>query len=476
MPNAVVIYHSQNEEVLTAPMVVSFTGTILFVDISGFTPLSARLTAEGWDGVEKLSTILNDYFDKQIEIIVQFGGDITKFAGDALIAVWREDRDSKVEGKNMPNMKPFTPQLAVQAAVCLTNKLHDYETQANTLLSIKSGIGFGNISEYFVGGINGRWEYLCSGDPLDQVGRCEHQCTKGDIVVSQETWPYIDTFCEGIVFEDTGDVKIREIVNMEAQVPEIQMTLTRTMRAALASYIPSVVHDHLANTSTNSKQYKRGALIKQIPESSNGLSEMFAEVRTVTVIFVSLDNLGIDCEDGVRTHESLEKLQGIFTCMQTITYKFGGVVRQFLLDDKGCVFIAVFGLVMHENDAERGVRAAMEIPNKLDTFQVKCSIGVTTGRVFCGVVGNEYRCEFAIIGSTVNLSARLMAASKGKVYVCSDTFSLTRKAIRYRAEHEITLKGLKQPVIPYVPLDDLSLTSGEEMGYEKATATGSLIG
>ena len=46
----------------------SFSGTILFVDISGFTPLSARLTAEGPAGVETLSTTLNDYFDKQVSL------------------------------------------------------------------------------------------------------------------------------------------------------------------------------------------------------------------------------------------------------------------------------------------------------------------------------------------------------------------------------------------------------------------------
>ena len=218
----------------------SFSGTILFVDISGFTPLSARLTAEGSAGVETLSTTLNDYFDKQIQIILHFGGDITKFAGDAVIAVWREEKKTSIE-----EIGPRTPHLALQAGVLLRDELHDYETDVGVRLSIKSGIGFGDITEYFVGGVNGRWEYLCSGDPLYQVGRCEHQCNKGDIVVSEEIWPHLDDMCEGQVFDDTGDVRVFEITKVSKDVPDVHMTLRNTMRAALASYVPGVVHEHL---------------------------------------------------------------------------------------------------------------------------------------------------------------------------------------------------------------------------------------
>ncbi len=48
-------------------------------------------------------------------------------------------------------------------------------------------------------------------------------------------------------------------------------------------------------------------------------------------------------------------------------------------------------------------------------MNVFCSVGVTTGKVFLGAVGSETRREFAMVGDTVNLAARLMVAAKGTV-------------------------------------------------------------
>ena len=52
---------------------------------------------------------------------------------------------------------------------------------------------------------------------------------------------------------------------------------------------------------------------------------------------------------------------------------------------------------------------------------MRCSIGVTTGDAYCGSVGNESRCEYAIVGDCVNLSARLMANANGRILCDADT-------------------------------------------------------
>ncbi len=59
-------------------------------DISGFTPLTARFAREGPAGAEKLTGILNTYFGQLIELITSYWGDVLKFAGDALIAIWQD--------------------------------------------------------------------------------------------------------------------------------------------------------------------------------------------------------------------------------------------------------------------------------------------------------------------------------------------------------------------------------------------------
>jgi class 3 adenylate cyclase len=53
---------------------------------------------------------------------------------------------------------------------------------------------------------------------------------------------------------------------------------------------------------------------------------------------------------------------------------------------------------------------------------LKPSIGITTGRAFCGAVGSESRREYAMVGDIVNLSARLMGKAKALgIFYCQKT-------------------------------------------------------
>lgn len=76
----------------------------------------------------------------------------------------------------------------------------------------------------------------------------------------------------------------------------------------------------------------------------------------------------------------------------------------------------VFGLPpagAHVDDPVRGVLAAMSVRTRLQELKLATSIGIATGRIFCGVYGSEkdMRMEYCILGATVNLSARLMGVS-----------------------------------------------------------------
>src|SRR5678815_945793 len=79
----------QNPTPIDAPLRESFQAVVLFTDISGFTALTEKLAERGPVGVETLARILNDYFGKMIDVIHEYGGDVMKFAGDALIVIWR---------------------------------------------------------------------------------------------------------------------------------------------------------------------------------------------------------------------------------------------------------------------------------------------------------------------------------------------------------------------------------------------------
>lgn len=65
------------------PSIVRFHGALLFVDISGFTVLSQRLQ------VDELRVHINGYFSKILDIVEKYGGDVVKFAGDAMFIVFQ---------------------------------------------------------------------------------------------------------------------------------------------------------------------------------------------------------------------------------------------------------------------------------------------------------------------------------------------------------------------------------------------------
>jgi class 3 adenylate cyclase len=65
-----------------SPSIERFDGALLFIDISGFTLLSQQLN------VEDLKNQINDYFTKMLDIVDRHGGDVVKFAGDALYIAW----------------------------------------------------------------------------------------------------------------------------------------------------------------------------------------------------------------------------------------------------------------------------------------------------------------------------------------------------------------------------------------------------
>jgi class 3 adenylate cyclase len=65
------------------------------------------------------------------------------------------------------------------------------------------------------------------------------------------------------------------------------------------------------------------------------------------------------------------------------------------------------GLEMaHADDAIRGAAAALLAKEKLEDLEVKCTIGIASGRVFCGTYGNEARHDYSVLGRTVNLASR----------------------------------------------------------------------
>jgi class 3 adenylate cyclase/tetratricopeptide (TPR) repeat protein len=130
-----------------------------------------------------------------------------------------------------------------------------------------------------------------------------------------------------------------------------------------------------------------------------------------------------------------------FEQMKAIVERHGGSVEKFI----GDAVMAVFGVpAVHEDDALRAVRAAVEMRDAFPALGCQGRIGVTTGEVVTGTT------ERLATGDAVNLAARLeQAAAPGEILIGDATFRLTRDAIEVEDVPPLALKGKSEPVVAH---------------------------
>ena len=158
----------------------------LFADISGFTKLSEKFAKKGRKGPEFLAFCLNRYMELLINIIGKNGGDIFKFAGDALLVIWPATENNDLE------------EYSVRAFHCakqIQKKLNNLDMGIGNRLCVKVGLGVGDCSIFYVGGTFKRSEYLIVGSAMKQACSAECHATEGgQIIVSEKMYDYIKDY------------------------------------------------------------------------------------------------------------------------------------------------------------------------------------------------------------------------------------------------------------------------------------------
>src|SRR3989442_4002583 len=149
-----------------------------------------------------------------------------------------------------------------------------------------------------------------------------------------------------------------------------------------------------------------------------GQSEWLAELRCVTALFVGLPGLDY------AAPTVLDQLQAATSALQVVLDRFEGTVLRLAADDKGTVLLAAFGLPpwAHEDGAARAARAALAMQRSLRELGFPSSIGVATGRAFCGTIGSSQQAEYTVMGDAINLAARLMQAATNDLLFDTSTY------------------------------------------------------
>ena len=160
------------------------TGTMVFVDLSGFTAMSERLSRLGRIGAEEVTDAIGACFTELLAIAYDAGGGLLKFGGDALLLAFRGD-DHALR--------------AVWAAAAMRERLREagkLKTSAgNVTLRMSVGVHSGTFDCFLVGSPSR--ELLIAGRATSEVVAMEHCASAGQIVVSASTAAALPERCVG---------------------------------------------------------------------------------------------------------------------------------------------------------------------------------------------------------------------------------------------------------------------------------------
>lgn len=388
-------------------------------------------------GAEELVRQLNETLAALIDAIRSAGGDIIKFAGDAILVVWAVLDEETLEMQLIR---------AARCALACTGLKSDQGK-----LGLHVGIGCGELVAAHVGGTFGRWEFFIAGQACTQSALAEHLSGLNEVVLSKSaiqtlrnsSWMKSITgddledgfiLLKGMEFASRPDGNGALLALPPPPAPKYSLSSDPEIAKAAEGYVPGPVRDAL--------------------KSGGSSSASVGGLRKLTVIFFKLYDVVLPEKfDEESEKRFLEQCQNQAKMVQDSAYHYYATLRQFILDDKGFVAIVCLGLppYFHEDNAVRAVKVAKRL---IEHHKVRASCGICTGTVFCGVVGSTKRAEYSVAGSCINLAARLMAKAPPGTVWC-DTITKTEAEssgqISFRQFPSLPFKGFDQPVDIFGP-------------------------
>ncbi|XP_060063755.1 adenylate cyclase type 10-like [Ylistrum balloti] len=533
------------------PWTTEYRSVLVFADISGFTSLCERYASMEKSGIDQLTKNLNDYLGAMVDLILRADGDVLKFAGDAILSLWRV---------NTPKDLLNVVEKVIRCCLNIQKNCGEWKTDIGVILTVKLGISVGNTLVTFLGNDTFRM-YVERGQPVTDVNTAESFCKSGYIVLSPYVWeicrkplftfevledgehvrvlsmkddfnllaptieitpdderddtesvaaptnyltkfkgrklsvgssanikimanrlqskvkrpamtdgastsdvavtsasPYLltvePTITSPATFPSLNSVTSKETINLVTPSLGDNSSLPNQLNVVPTNINNSKTHQSISNpltTQQSSPQANKGLAMgrlaklrnvaKQVAQlkldqslrlyvlspvlrkiDDNQPLEYLSEMRKVSIAFMNL----VLNED----FDATILLQQVFDTVYLQSSIMHGCLNKAFLFDKGCTFLVIFGLpgYKHERDCAHALMCSYKMRKTLVKIEgVKnVSIGVTTGTTFCGVIGHKNRHEYSVIGSKVNMAARLMTHYPDKITCDDNTFQFSR--------------------------------------------------
>jgi class 3 adenylate cyclase/predicted ATPase len=185
-------------------------------------------------------------------------------------------------------------------------------------------------------------------------------------------------------------------------------------------------------------------------------SSIEGERKLVTVLFADVANFTAIAEklDPEEVHQIMDEC---FKILMDEIHQYEGTINQFTGDG----VMALFGApVAHEDHAQRACYAALSIQKAIEEYSEKVKndrgvdfkmrLGLNSGPVIVGSIGDDLRMDYTAVGDTTNLASRMESmAMPGNILVARETFKLARDFFEFESLGKVELKGKEKSIEAY---------------------------
>jgi len=204
----------------------------------------------------------------------------------------------------------------------------------------------------------------------------------------------------------------------------------------------------------------------------NQKDKIEGERKQVTVMFCDMEGFSA-LVDRIGSEDAYSIMDRVYEILIHCVHDHEGTVNEMTGDG----IMALFGAPIALEDApQKALWSALSIHRGIARFSdqkkgigpIRMRIGLHTGPVVVGTLGNDLRVEFKAVGKTVILASRMEElAEAGSTYVTEDTFRLTRQLFRFKAIGKKLVKGKKESILVYEVLSAKENVYRPRLGSER---------
>ena len=381
-------------------------GTLVLLDVSGFTRLTERLARRGREGAEELSELLDAVFSRLLAVAHEEGADLLKWGGDAMLLL--------LDG-------PAHARRGVRAAAQMHRALARSgrldTSVGRVVLRCSTGVHAGPVDLVVGGNPSSHLELVVVGPSVSRVAALEREAGTGQVLLSRETARRLDIAHVG-AHQGSG--------HLLTGLPGPVGGGRRERRAPPGStspepLLPIQLRAHLAEPSRE------------------------PEHRTVTVAFLRFegtDRLLAD-EGPLGLADGLDRL---LRAVQAAADAHGVSFHESDVGSDGGTIMLVAGAPRSAgDDTDRMLATVRGAVDRCGHLRLRA--GVAQGRVFTGDLGPPDRRTYSVKGGAVNLAARLAAlATPGEVVVAADVVDHARRRYVVTERLDRAVRGRRAPV------------------------------